>query len=598
MLRTLIGILLFAGTGFGQNAPLDKAYEALRAQDYDRAIPAFKAAIEASPARADIRKDLGYTLLKIGETIAAREQFAEALRLDPADDHLALEYAFLCYETKEPVAARRVFDRLRKQGNATAADAFENVDRPLREGVARWQQALLQSPNNFSAHEELARLAEQRDEFETAADHYELAWKLRPDRRDLLLDLGRVWQEQGHAEQAMAALLAAQHGAEARVAERARALLPERYPYVYEFENALALDPKNDELRRELAYLHLEMGYRDAATHEFEKLPERAPAPPTHTQPMLLERPNPSPEAKFMAERSLEKGYMRDAVRYLRSAYESDPGDFGVILKLGQTYNVLKQDREAVRWFDLARSSPDLVTAHEATQAYSNLSSGLRRLRTTVWAFPMISTRWRDTFAYAQVKTELRLPGIRPYLSLRFIGDVRGAVRSLIGLGRQYLSERSVILAAGLALPTWKGANVWFEAGRAIPYEGGAGQTDLRGGLSFAKSVNRRRLFGETTDDVLYVSRFNKDTLLYAQNRVGWTLSDSLQAYWNFNGTADVKREYWANTAETGPGVRWKYEAVQFSVNFLRGVYLLNQGNPYRPNYNDIRIGIWYALSR
>jgi len=584
--------------GFAQSVPLDKAYEALRAQDYDRAIPAFKEAVEASPARADIRKDLGYTLLKIGETIAAREQFAEALRLDPADDHLALEYAFLCYETKEPVAARRVFDRLRKSGNPTAADAFENVDRPLREGVARWQQALLQAPNNFSAHEELARLAEQRDEFETAADHYELAWKLRPDRRDLLLDLGRVWQEQGHAEQAMAALLAAQHGAEPRVAERARALLPERYPYVYEFENALALDPNNDELRRELAYLHLEMGNRDAATREFKKLPERAPTPPTHTQPMLLERPNPSPEAKFMAERSLEKGYMKDAVRYLRSAYESDPGDFGVILKLGQTYNVLKQDREAVRWFDLARSSPDIVTAREATQAYSTLSSGLRRLRTTVWAFPMISTRWRDTFAYAQVKTELRLPGIRPYVSLRFIGDVRGPTLSLVGLGPQYLSERSVILAAGLALPTWKGASVWFEAGRAIPYAGGAGQTDLRGGLSFAKGVNLRRLFAETTDDVLYVSRFNKDTLAYAQNRAGWTLSDSLQVYWNFNGTVDVKREYWANTAETGPGVRWKYEAVQFSVNFLRGVYLLNQGNPYRPNYNDIRIGIWYALSR
>ena len=598
MLRTLIGTLLFAGTGLAQSAPLDKAYEALRAQDYDRAIPAFQEAVEASPARADIRKDLGYTLLKIGETIAAREQFAEALRLDSTDDHLALEYAFLCYETKEPVAARRIFDRLRKQGNPTAADAFENVDRPLREGVARWQQALLQAPNNFSAHEELARLAEQRDEFQTAADHYEMAWKIRPGRRDLLLDLGRVWQEQGHPEQAIAALLAAQHGAEPRVAERARALLPERYPYVYEFENALALDPNNDELRRELAYLHLEMGNRDAATREFEKLPERAPSPPSQTQPMLLERPNPGPEAKFMGERSLEKGYLKDAVRYLRSAYETDPGDFGVILKLGQTYNVLKQDREAVRWFDLARSSPDALTAREATQAYSNLSSGLRRLRTTVWAFPMISTRWRDTFAYAQVKTELRLPGVHPYLSLRFIGDVRGAVRPLIGLGPQYLSERSAILAAGLALPTWKGATVWFEAGRAIPYEGGSGQTDLRGGLSYAKSVHRRKLFAETNDDVLYVSRFNKDTLLYAQNRTGWTLSDSLQAYWNFNGTADLKREYWANTAETGPGVRWKYEAVQFSVNFLRGVYLLNQGNPYRPNYNDIRIGIWYALSR
>jgi Tfp pilus assembly protein PilF len=580
---------------FGLGQPADSAYAALRAKDYDLAIINFRQAVEAVPTRVDIRKDLGYTLLKVGETVAAREQFAEALRLDPADDHLALEFAFLCYETKEPVQARRIFDRLRKQGNKTAAEAFENVDRPLREGIARWQQALRQEPGNFSAHEELARLAEQHDELDLAEEHFERAWRLRPARRDLLLDLGRVWREVGSEAQAMDALLAASRGAEPRVAESARALLPQRYPYVYEFESALALDPSNDELRRELAYLHAEMGNRDAAAREFEQLPP----PPTRTQPMLSDRDDtePSVDAKVMAERSLDKGYLKDAARYLQSAYESDPNDFGVMLKLGQTYNVLKQDREAVRWFSMARHSPDLTTAKEATQAFSNLSPGIRRVRTTVWAFPMISTRWRDTFVYAQAKAELRMRGIRPYVSLRFIGDVRGPIRSLVGLGPLYLSERSVILAGGIALPTWNGATAWFEAGRAMRYEDGGGQTDLRGGVSFAKSVNRRKLFAETTDDALYVSRFNKDTLVYSQNRVGWTLSDSLQAFWNVNGTVDLKREYWANTAETGPGVRWRHDAVQFSVNFLRGAYLRNQSNPYRPNYNDIRIGVWYAFS-
>lgn len=585
--------LLFCSAGFAQVDP----YEALRAKEYDRAVQAFEQAVAAQPTRADLRKDLAYTLLKTGETFAARDQFAEAIRLDPADTHIALEFAFLCYETKEPVLARRTFDRLRQAGDATAAKAFENIDRPLREGIARWQQALRRDPGNFSAHEELARLAEQREEAALAADHYELAWRLRPHRRDLLLDLGRVWKEQGRAEQAFSALLAASRGAEPRVAEKARELLPQRYPYVYEFELALELDPSNDELRRELAYLHRTMGNREAADREFQRLPERAPAPAPRMTPILYER-EPAPEAKAMAARSLEKGYLNDAVRYLRSAHESDPLDYGVMLKLGWTYNVLKQDREAARWFDLARRSPDLATAQEAKQAYANLASGLRRVRTSVWAFPMISTRWRNTFAYAQAKAELKLPGLRPYLSVRFIGDVRGPVQSLIGLGPQYLSERSVILAGGLALPTWRGATVWFEAGRAIPYEGGAGLTDLRGGLSFGKTAHRRRWFAETNDDLLYVSRFDKDTLLYSQNRLGRTLSESFDLYWNVNATTDVKRQYWANTAETGPGVRWRFNAVQFSANFLRGVYLLNGGNPYRPNYYDLRIGVWYAFSR
>jgi hypothetical protein len=41
--------------------------------------------------------------LKAGETEAARDQFAEALKLEPANDRIALEYAFLCYETRQPV---------------------------------------------------------------------------------------------------------------------------------------------------------------------------------------------------------------------------------------------------------------------------------------------------------------------------------------------------------------------------------------------------------------------------------------------------------------------------------------------------------------
>jgi Tfp pilus assembly protein PilF len=220
---------------------------------------------------------LAYTLLKVGETAAARDQFAAAMRLDPGDDQVALEYAFLCYETHQEVAARRIFDRYRKS-SATAAQAFENIDRPLREDIERWRQALALSPDNFSGHLELAHLAEQRDELPLAAEHYERAWHLRSDHRDLLLDLGRVWKQLDRSEEAAAALLAASRGAEPRVAEQARELLPARYPYVYEFEKALALDPTNVELRREFAYLQLQMEHRSDAETQFAGIVERAPS--------------------------------------------------------------------------------------------------------------------------------------------------------------------------------------------------------------------------------------------------------------------------------------------------------------------------------
>ena len=74
--------------------PLQRAYDTLRAKEYDQAVAAFQQAIKLAPLRPSIHKDLGYTLLKIGENEAARDQFAEAMRLDPADQRL-LEAASL-----------------------------------------------------------------------------------------------------------------------------------------------------------------------------------------------------------------------------------------------------------------------------------------------------------------------------------------------------------------------------------------------------------------------------------------------------------------------------------------------------------------------
>lgn len=652
-------------------SPLQTAYDALRVREYDRAIASFRQAIQAEPARASIRKDFAYTLLKIGENEAARDQFGEAARLDPADYHAALEYAFLCYETKQKVEARRTFDRIRNTGDPesrkTAQAAFQNIDRPLAAGIARWQDALKATPGNLSAHQELARLAEERDELALAAEHYGSAWRLRPEERSLLLDLGRTLKALGRMEEANAALLAASRGAQPRIAERARPLIPARYPYVYEFRKALELDPKNIQLRRELAYLLLEMKKQDEAETEFGQIVEAAPDDLLSTAQLgllrlarheidgampllqrvldhaegeladrvrtalklpqkLKDRPERTldevrNEAKTLAAKSLEAGYLKDALRYLSTAHEADPVDFDVILKLGWTNNLLKQDREALKWFGLARKSPDAAIASEATRAYGNLRPAYSRFRTTAWLFPMYSSRWRDLFSYGQVKTDFRIGSLplRPYLSTRFVGDTRGSIDSRsAGMSPQYLSESSLIVGAGVATSAWRGLNGWFEAGEAIRYTGsrkdvGRMIPDYRGGLSFGRGFGHllgpesRGAFAETNDDGVYISRFNHDLLLYSQNRTGYTFKAAestgfqLQLYWNWNVTVDGRREYWANFVENGPGVRFRWKSLPrsmvFSVNGLRGNYLVKDGNPRGPVFHDLRIGFWYAFT-
>ncbi len=650
---------------------LERAYQALHDKSYDQAIASFGQAVALSPNRASIRKDLAYTLLKVGENEAARDQFGEAMRLDPADEHVALEYAFLCFETKQQAEARRIFDRIRQSGEApfkdTAEQAFQNIDQPLATGIARWLKALEVSPDNFSAHQELAALAEQRDQLDLAAEHYEKAWKLRPGERSFMLDLGRVWKMLGRTEEANIILLAASRGGQPRVAERARELLPDRYPYPYEFEKALAVDPNNLELRREYAYLLLAMGKKDDAERQFQALHEAVPSDLltsaqlgflylnrqdyAHAQPLLdqvlkgdddeladrvrsaLKLPQTlrnrsgstqqtSQEAKALAEKSMKAGYLKDALKYLTIAHENDPVDFSVMLKLGWVYNILHDDREAVKWFNLASKSPDSSISSEAGKAYHNLASQFALFRTTVWIYPFYSSRWHDAFGYGQVKTELRLGHLpfRPYLSMRLDGDIRGNIGPTAGtLNPEYLSESSLIFAAGVATLPWRGITGWFEAGESVNYlasrtDEGVMIPDYRGGISGAKGFGHlmnsaKGFYFETNDDMVFVSRFQDDLLFYSQNRGGYTLAPlegfggfQSQLYWNVNATGDRLHQYWANYAETGPGIRFRFrdlpKSLLFSVNFLRGAYLVNLDNPRRPNFFDLRVGLWYAFTR
>lgn len=671
-------LVLAAGLACGQSPDpaypwLEKAYAALRAADYDRAIESFRRAIELAPSRPALRKDLAYVYLKIGENEAALEQFAEATRLDPDDHHAALEYAFLCHETGRRALARRIFDRVRRTGDAasraTAEQAFQSIDRALAEGIARWLQALDKNPGDFGTHLELARLAEERGELDLAAAHYEKAWRLRPERRGVLVDLGRVWLEQGDKERGLAALLAASRGAEPYAADRARELLPSRYPYVAEFERALALDPGNVPLRRELAYLLLELRRTAEAEQQFRVIVETQPsdllsaaqlaflllargereaAQPliervlagddaglaarvrrvlgSPVQPAATEAAGRGPageeaaaaQAKLMGERSYQAGYLKDALKYLELAHEQDPADFGVMLKLGWTYNMLGQDERAIRWFRLASHSFDPAIAAEAARASRNLGSSLARVRVSLWMLPFYSSRWRDVFSYSQIKSEIRLGRLplRPYASMRFVGDARSKPG---GAMPQYFSETAFIPGVGVATPNYRGLILWAEAGLAVSYldrpQDGRTQADWRGGLAFSRGFGRQLgaessgAFFETGADAVYMSRFGHDLLLYWRNRVGYTSAATrrlgglaTQWYWNGNAATDTRRQYWASFVESGPGMRFRWEAMPaglyFSLDLLRGAHTLNRNNPRRPNYWDWRAGFWYAVSQ
>ncbi len=158
--------------------------------------------------------------------------------------------------SEQAQAARRISTRIRMTGNATVEQAFQNIDVWPRASRERTALTEMGADNFQRAFRISLTLAEARDDLALAAQHYEKACMLQPDRRAVLVDLGRViLKAAGREEAANAALNMASRGGETRAAEMARELLPVRYPYVSEFRRALEFDSKNVELRRELGFL-------------------------------------------------------------------------------------------------------------------------------------------------------------------------------------------------------------------------------------------------------------------------------------------------------------------------------------------------------
>ncbi|MCS7023602.1 MAG: tetratricopeptide repeat protein [Bryobacteraceae bacterium] len=348
------------------------------------------------------------------------------------------------------------------------------------------------------------------------------------------------------------------------------------------------------------------------------------PAPPAATpptshapavEPSSHRSLSPGEHPKLLGDKSYEAGYLRDALRYYELARNENPTDPETNLKLGYTYNMLGQDAQAVRYFKLARKTTNAQLRAEAERAWRNLRPSVSRFRTTAWFFPMFSSRWHTAFTYGQIKTDMRvgkLP-LRPYLSTRLVADLQ---RSGGRIEPQYLSESSLIFGLGLATSPWRGLMGWAEAGSAVRYRErsdiGRAVADYRAGLNWSRGFGPRLsstttgFFFDPALDLVLLSRFRWNLLFYSQNRAGLTWSPvaglESQLVWNLNLTADRNREHWANFLDIGPGIRFRTRRMPpglvFSLDLLRGHYLLRQGNPFGTSYYDVRAAFWYAVTR
>ena len=291
-------------------------------------------------------------------------------------------------------------------------------------------------------------------------------------------------------------------------------------------------------------------------------------------------------------------------------AHEADPGDFERDAEARlDLQHAASRIALAIRWFDLARKSPDPRIAAEAAAAPGAICAPANEtFRTTVWLYPMYSTRWQRFVLLRAGEDRVAYPLPDPALRERAVHRrYRGRHRAR---STPYTFPRARSFS-GWALHTaaWHGVTGWAEAGSAIGYLSGHMLPDYRGGVSVARGVGHS-LRAESSGwfamrplDGVFMSRFGNDFLVYSQSRAGIYAGSGVGAQ---PGLLERQPDLRYARARIGPISVKQARGSRFAPAVLPAIRLRQRGSALRDAtlrrggapFHDIRVGVWYAFTR
>jgi tetratricopeptide (TPR) repeat protein len=212
-------------------------------KEYQRAVGAFRSALEGMPKDLRVRHYLGSTLLALGALDEALAEYQAILAVAPDDLDAILQSAYIQAKKEKPA-----------------------------EAISLLERAIKRQPGKADLYLYLSSAYSQTEEFERAADALKKGIAMAPDRDDLLFNLAVVYEKQGKRPEMIDAL----RKTLAVNADNVDALNYLGYSYAEKGENldealrliqrAVALKPKSGYILDSLAWAYYQKGmYRDAA---------------------------------------------------------------------------------------------------------------------------------------------------------------------------------------------------------------------------------------------------------------------------------------------------------------------------------------------
>ena len=500
--------------------------------------------------------------------------------------------------------AEEVSSEARDPADLTQAYALLRSGK-LEEAVDAFRQILAGDPENRAARLELGYLNVRLKRWGEAVQYLGAVSRQKPENFRLHLDLGSALQNLGELERAAQEFQA--------VAE---------WPGEYQSQARAALEAvrrlqSKQEARRDeflnRGYALLRDGNWAAARQEF--------------QWALAEDPSNTFIMKQIGYLALAEGNLQLAAKEFESARQLASQDYLVALQLGFIYDRLHQRAKADAAFRAAMASPDPQIYTAARTALRNIPGvSLRRLYLDVFASPLYATRFSNAIANFEAQLHWRPRPSGPvsfYLGTRLTQDSRSQGGNLPAI----FSDNVELLGVGINVrPHGWNLNLRAEANLAFNLVHSAFrrrdvEPDYRVVLSYYRRWDARlwgpigaltlgrlqgeRLFTDLDTSLGYYSRYRDNVIAYMQIRDGLRLASfgpsSLAGYMVLNLAKDTNRDFFNNVGEVGAGLEFRpaqHVNVSLRAEYLRGFYYGIEGldpNPLRPNYNDFRLKLFFG---
>ena len=237
--------------------------------DVSKAIHYYQEAIKLDPKDGLILEELTDLYIKTNRLADAVDQAEGLLKLDPAN-----------------LDARRTLAQIYTHlaiGDTPNAKIDESY---LHKAIEQYQKVTAQAPKDVESWAYLGRLYRASSDSVAAEKAFNSALQAEPDNEDALMGLAAVYGDMGDSAKALEKLKAL---TDKSPNERTLGILAQQYESMNDYksaadalERAIALDPDDERLKKELGHDLLEAGQLDEALKVYQQLASDSPRDPSY----------------------------------------------------------------------------------------------------------------------------------------------------------------------------------------------------------------------------------------------------------------------------------------------------------------------------